>query len=450
MRRKRLRLQRALRVFAGVLALCGLAVLVYQIPYVNYHLSWRLDGIETSVYSFFHPVAAYLPTPVPGGPTEVISENIPVIIPESPSKPILVDPPASSPTGQATSAPASAATAVADPTETQAPTSAVPQPSPTPLPARVTLPPPLWEREDWNDCGPTTLSLYLKFWGWKGDQFTIQKVVKPLRADRNVNIDELTGYVHDYVPTLNADYRVGGTVNMLKQFLANGIPIAIEESLRIDQVYLTNDDHWAGHYILVTGYDDKFQIFFVQDTELGKDHVVAYKELDRAWQTFNRAYIMVYPPEQAQTVQNLQGSDWDRDTNRQHALDTAKAETVSDPKNAYAWFNMGSNLVYFDKYGDAATAYDTARSLGLPQRMLRYQFGPFLAYFNSGRNDDLLSLTQYALNVTPNSEEDMLWRGWALYRSGDKVGAVDMFTKALAARPGYGDAIYALKYAQNN
>ncbi|HMD89463.1 MAG TPA: C39 family peptidase [Anaerolineaceae bacterium] len=445
MRRKRMRLRRALRLIAGVLVLCGLAVLVYQIPYVNYRLSWRLDGVETYVYSLMHPVAGYLPTPLPGATTELASENISVNIPEAPSQPVEL---------AATRSPiiasaVSATTLAQDPTQTPGPL-ATPLPSPTPLPGRVTLPPPVWEAEDWNDCGPTTLSLYLKFWGWQGNQFTIQKVIKPQRADRNVNIDELTGYVNDNVPNLTADYRVGGTVNLLRQFVANGIPIAIEESLMIPQTYIMNDDHWAGHYILVTGYDDKFQIFFVQDTELGKDHVVPYKELDRDWQSFNRAYLMVYPPDQEQTVKNLLGSDWDRDTNRQHALDTATAETKVDPKNAFAWFNMGSNLVYFGRYNEAAAAYDTARSLGLPQRMLRYQFGPFIAYFNAGRNNDLLALTQYALNVTPNSEEDLLWRGWALYRSGDRVGAVDCFNKALAARPAYGDAIYALKFVQNN
>jgi len=436
-----------LRFIAGVLVLLGLAYLVYQIPYVNYRLSWRLDGVETYIYSLMHPVAAYLPTAAPGNATEVISKNIPVIIPESPSQPAGLTPTGSSPTGQVNSATSLAA----DPVGTLA-VSPTPQPSPTPLPQRVALPAPQWEAEDWNDCGPTTLSLYLKFWGWVGNQFTISKVIKPLRADRNVNVDELTGYVNNDVssPSLNAIYRVGGTLDLLRQFVANGIPIAIEESMFIPQIYITNDDHWAGHYILITGYDDKNQFFIVQDTELGKNHVVAYKDLDKAWQSFNRVYIMVYPPDQEQTVKNLLGSDWDPDTNRQHALDTAKAETQADPKNAYAWFNLGSNLVYFEKYSDAATAYDTARSLGLPQRMLRYQFGPFIAYFNAGRNADLLALTQYALNVTPNSEEDLLWRGWALYRQGDKAGAVDSFNKALVARPGYADAIYALKYVQNN
>jgi hypothetical protein len=44
-------------------------------------------------------------------------------------------------------------------------------------------------------------------------------------------------------------------------------------------------------------------------------------------------------------------------------------------KNAFAWFNQGTNLTYFQRYSEAAQAYDTARSIGLPQRLLRYQFG---------------------------------------------------------------------------
>jgi len=76
----------------------------------------------------------------------------------------------------------------------------------------------------------------------------------------------------------------------------------------------------------------------------------------------------------------------------QHALEIAQAETQANPKDAYAWFNLGSNLVYFEKYTEAAHAYDSARQIGLPQRMLRYQFGPFIAYFHAARYDDLLAV----------------------------------------------------------
>jgi len=144
------------------------------------------------------------------------------------------------------------------------------------------------------------------------------------------------------------------------------------------------------------------------------------------------------------------GDDWDVDANRKTALAQSLAETEKDPSNAFAWFNLGSNQTYFENYVAAAKSYDKARQIGLPQRMLRYQFGPFIAYFHSGRTADLLVLTEYALQRTPNSEEALLWRGWGLLRTGKKTEAIDLFNKALEDHPGYADAEYALNFAQNN
>ena len=93
---------------------------------------------------------------------------------------------------------------------------------------------------------------------------------------------------------------------------------------------------------------------------------------------------------------------------------------------------------------------ERARELGLPQRMLRYQFGPFFAYFHSGRIDDLLALTEYALQRTPNAEEAHLWHGWAMYRLGKKAEAIADFRKALDENPNYQDAQYALNFVQQN
>ncbi|MBI1855286.1 MAG: tetratricopeptide repeat protein, partial [Chloroflexi bacterium] len=116
------------------------------------------------------------------------------------------------------------------------------------------------------------------------------------------------------------------------------------------------------------------------------------------------------------------------------------------PNDAFAWFNYGTNLTALENYTEAANAYDKARSLGLPQRMMRYQFGPFIAYFQSNRIDDLTALTKYALERTPSSEEAMLWNGWGIYRQGDAQGAITMWRKALGARPGYVDALNALQF----
>jgi tetratricopeptide (TPR) repeat protein len=157
---------------------------------------------------------------------------------------------------------------------------------------------------------------------------------------------------------------------------------------------------------------------------------------------------MVYPPEMEPTLMGVLGDDWDMDVSRQHALETAQRETQEDPQNAFAWFNLGTNLTYFERYEEAANAYDTARTIGLPQRMLRYQFGPFISYFHSFRTEELLALTKYALGITRTSEEAMLWRGWAFYRQGDNSTALKYFRDALKIQPNYEDAQLAIQTVQ--
>ena len=127
-------------------------------------------------------------------------------------------------------------------------------------------------------------------------------------------------------------------------------------------------------------------------------------------------------------------------------MDTAQAEIDANPEDSLAWFNLGSNLVYFERYQEAVDAYNQARVLGLPQRMLRYQFGPFHAYFHTQQYDELLALTEYALEVTPNSEEALLWKGWALYNLGDNQGAIKAFRASYQENYTSFDAKYALDF----
>jgi tetratricopeptide (TPR) repeat protein len=433
-----MRLRKIICLSASLLAICALTYIAYRVirsPSLERSLSWRLDAAQSFVRSVFWPVGA-LPTAAVASNTSS-GDWAPAL--DIPTRTAL--PPTASPTPGFTVTPG--------PTSTPQPTPTITA-SPTPLPAKVVLQAPKWESQDWNNCGPATLAMYLRLFGFTGDQFTISNEIKPLRADRNVNVDELAGYVARHEKDLSIFFRVGGTTERLRQFLAAGMPVMIEEGFYIAQSYIMNDDHWAGHYLLLTGYDTANQFFIAQDSELGRDRIVAFKDLDKNWQAFNRVYILIYTADKDQDVQNIMGDDMDPDVSRQHALDTSLAETKATPRNAYAWFNLGSNLVYFERYDEAAKVYDTARSLHLPQRMLRYQFGPFLAYFHSLRNDDLLALADYALNVTPNSEEALLWKGWGLFREGKRVEAADLFRKALENRPGYSDALYALKYMQNN
>ena len=414
-------MRRTLLLKAGLI-LAGLIVLgfvVYQIPPVNNRLSWRVDFAMTYVRAALNPVGE-LPTALPQPAVEV------TLLPTSSPTP-------------------------GDPEETPTPgPTATPTLTPTAIPDAMALTPPEWEKQDINNCGPATLSMYMRYYGWEGDQTPIANLLKPLREDRNVNVEELVFYARTHAGWLHTEFRVGGDIEMMKKFLAAGIPVMIEEGFQIDETYWPNDDRWAGHYLLLTAYDDAGETFTAQDSFLGADRKVKYAEMDQNWKAFNRVYILIYRPEQEETVKAILGEDWDVETNRQNALDAAKAETETDPQDAFAWFNVGTNLVYFEEYGEAARAYDNARNLGLPQRMLRYQFGPFFAYFFSGRNADLLALAEYALQRTANSEEALLWRGWGLYRDGNAGLAIAEFNQALVENPNYQDAQYALEFVREN
>jgi tetratricopeptide (TPR) repeat protein len=399
-------------LLGAALAAAG-AWLVYQIPWVNYRLGWRLDMTQGVIRGWIYP-GDTLPAPSDG----VVDVSIPTALPSRTPRPNL--------------------TAQAGPTLT-------PTAVPTPIPSSVVLDPPQWEKQDWNNCGPATLAEGLRYYGWQGDQFDISDLLKPDRGDKNVNVEELIYYVKTRAGWLNADYRVGGTLDTLKRFIAAGFPIIIEKGL----VLAPNDGGggWAGHYLLLTGYDDAEGVFIGQDTNPisgGANRRVSYATVDQGWQAFNRVYMYVYLPDQQAQIDALLGSDMDVDQNRQNALDQAQAEIEKNPKDAYAWFNLGTNLVYFERYGEAGDAFDTALGLGLPWRFTRYQFGPYIAYFNQGRFQDVINLADATLYRTYKAEESHLWRGWAEYRLGETSAAIADFKDALSINPNYQDAQYAL------
>ena len=405
-------------IFLGLAGLALLTGLAWGVPSIQRRLAWQSEIALTYLRGVLNP-AGSLPTSLPQ-PQVAITHQ-----PTSPATPATTLEPTLSPT--------------VGPSPT-------PTPFPTPIPQAVSLTAPKWEKQDANNCGPASLALYLRHYGWEGDQFTISEEIKPFREDRNVNIEELAYYARNRTGWLNFEYRVGGDLETLKQILAAGLPVMIESGTRLDQSYWPNDDQWAAHYLLLTGYDETTQTFTGQDTYFGADKKIPYAKLDKDWQAFNRVYIMLYPPDQEPTIKSILGEQWDVEFNRQHALQAAQAETQEDPLDAFAWFNLGTNLAYFERYIDATEAFDRARNIGLPQRMLRYQFSPFMAYFHSGQIDDLNELLGYALKITRNSEEAFLWRGWMSYRQGNRVQAIEDFRRAIQANPNYEDAKYALEF----
>ncbi|HIE25054.1 MAG TPA: tetratricopeptide repeat protein [Anaerolineales bacterium] len=402
------------KIYLGIFVLVILGLVFSQLPPVKSRLSWRVEVAKTYLRGVINPVGA---VPTAKATNTLIS--------------------LSSSTPEAT--PALSVTPTIEPTATG---------TPEPLPAQVSLSVPNYELQDMNNCGPASLTMALRYYGWDGDQFDISEIIKPIPQDRNVNPEEMVYYVRNYAGWLRAEYRVNGNLYLLKKLIAAGYPVLIEETFHFDEPYYPNDDLWAAHYLLLTAYDDKDGAFIGQDSYQGANQRIPYETLMEDWKPFNRVYMLIYLPEDEDELALLLGDDWDEEKNRENARQASQRATEENPDDAFAWFNLGSNLLYFEEYAQSANAYDQARSLGLPQRMMRYQFGAFIASFQDHRTEDLLALTKYALQRTPNSEEALLWRGWGLYQQGDYEGAIASWELALKHRPNYFDAEYALDFAR--
>ena len=361
-----------------------------------------------------------------------------------------------SPTATATTQPAAV-----QPTAAQTPiASAAPPPQPTSLPAPAPAdadsssadlsPPPSariygmrHEQQTWNNCGPATITMALSYYGWQQDQTAAASALKPNREDKNVSPRELAAFVED-ATSVKAIVRMGGNLDLLKLLVSQEFPVIIETGAMFEAY------DWIGHYRAVVAYDDSYQLFYFFDSFLGvgdgaQGVAETYEKVDQDWQAFNRTFIVVYPPQQEGLLRSLLDSHWQPQDAAQIAFETAREEARRQPQNPFAWFNMGTSLVEMERYQEAAAAFDQAQRLGLlPWRMMWYQFGPFEAYFQTGRYDDVMSLAQINLNSAEEIEETYYWQGRVLEAQGKPEQAAAAFRRALRFNPNDEEARQAL------
>jgi tetratricopeptide (TPR) repeat protein len=201
-----------------------------------------------------------------------------------------------------------------------------------------------------------------------------------------------------------------------------------------------------GHYRVLTGYSDPDGHFIADDSYNGPGVTLEYEEFDQLWRVFNRAYAVAYPPDISGSVAAAIGPDLDDATMHSGAVATAQSELGSgdSASDAFGWFNLAGSLLALGDTASAAAAYDQARAIGLPWRMLWYQTGPFEAYAAEGRWDDVVALADANLRNAPNLEETLYWLGRARLARGDKAGALEAWQQALAHNPLYAAAEEAL------
>lgn len=313
------------------------------------------------------------------------------------------------------------------PTGTPTPEATAPPPAPiAALPPSAAIGGFRHEYQTWNNCGPATASMALSALGAAGDQSEAALFLKPDPDDKNVGPEELAAYARQR--GYGATVRVNGTIERLKSLLAAGFPVIVETW------FIPEPGDEMGHYRLLSGYDDGAGLFTALDSYHGPNVRLPYAEFDELWRVFNRTYVVVYPSNQAEAVQVLLGPDADDGAMFAAAAARARAD-LATRLDAFGWFNLGSSLVGAGDMPAAAEAFDEARALGLPWRMLWYQFGPFEAYAAAGRWPEVAALAEANLANAENLEESHYWLGRARAQAGDLDGARAAWRRALALNP---------------
>lgn len=440
MRRNRLLLLLAL-VVAGIIAIGILPSVMRKLP-TRYamRLPEPLQALALPVDSI--PI---LPTiAAPDTAADLIARDMP------PPAIVTSTPPTISPTQPVT----------ADAGSTPATTLAVPSPTATPPPTATPWPVPAAARmtgfthvyQEWNNCGPATMVMALTHFGRVHSQRDTARVLRPNPEDRNVTPSEMAQFVNAQ-ENLRGMARVNGDLNLLKRFLANDIPVIIEIGLDPPGEYRWLG--WYGHYLLPIAYDDATSQIWVYDSWLGTSEVpqtnadpngrvLSYDELESDWAQFNRSFIVLYGTEQESLVHDLLGEVTDDGIMWQRSLERAQVDARREAGNAFYWFNLGTSYNALGQFEEAAVAFDQARAIGLPWRMLWYQFGPYEAYYQTGRYEDIVLLANTTLQDRPYFEESFYYLGLAQAALGDDTSARANLEKAVAFNPSFTPASDAL------
>lgn len=417
----------------AIVLFCLAAAVVYNLPPVHERLAWRVTNWTVKIRRIINPPEKVLFVPQEAGAVETIAKaTLDALLPSATPLPSATLTPDSL---QATLTPLPSSTPFPTPTPTF---------TPTPIPASVALSGIAHEYQQFNNCGPANLAMALSYWGWQGDQRDTRAFLRPNLEvdDKNVMPAEMVAFVENYT-NLRAMTRVGGDLELLKRLIAAGFPVLIEAG------HHPPDDWWMGHYQLISAYDDVKGRLTVQDSLITPDLPFSYDEISAHWwRDFNYVYLLIYPPEREAEILSILGPRADEAYSYQYAAQVAQQETqtLAGRDLFFAWFNLGSSQVGLGDYAAAASAYDQAFNLyqGLseeqrPYRLMWYQIGPYFAYYNTQRYQDVINLANATFSWVgqPVLEESYYWRGLAYQALGDVNRATSDFRKAAALNPNY-------------
>jgi hypothetical protein len=297
----------------------------------------------------------------------------------------------------------------------------------------------VWQQ--YNRCSAAALSMMLWYHGWTGTYDTAILALNPHAGDVSVRSDEMIAFVEQQ--GFKAIVRTGGTLDILKALVAAGYPVLVENA------YTPEPGNWTGHNRVIMGYDDDANLLYAYDSSLGNGidgmgKTFNYEGFDLLWKPFNRTYLVIYKPEHEAQLQAILGDQWDATYNALWTSFQAENDLALDVNDPYAWFNMSVAQVALDNPERAVTAFEAARQLDVPSRLLWYQFAPFEAYLKTGRYEETIALGQEIIDSTTGVEEVYYYMGEAYAAMGNVQNASSYYQQTLSRNARFAPAQTAL------
>ncbi|MBI4225256.1 MAG: C39 family peptidase [Candidatus Sungbacteria bacterium] len=281
--------------------------------------------------------------------------------------------------------------------------------------------------QTFNNCAPAALSMTLSYYDIRKSQETLADELRPYHNRRGINDDkstppdELAEKAKEY--GLVAYYRSNGTIELLKRFVANGLPVVVRTRL--------DTGHDYAHYRVVKGYDDLARQIIQNDSYQGKNLRYSYETFEKLWQPFNYEYLVLASPEKEWIVKKILGEETDPAISWRKAVNAAEQKLAKDPTNTDVAFNLSVSLYYTGDYKRSAAEFEKIESL-LPMRTLWYRIEPIQAYFALENYARVFALSDTIFaNRNRAFSELYLLRGKSYLAQGDAVRAKEELQKAV-------------------
>jgi uncharacterized protein YvpB len=304
-------------------------------------------------------------------------------------------------------------------------------------PAAYEIPSKGFISQTYNNCGPATLAMVMRYFGKNVSQDTLRDQMRPFNTpsggvdDKSVMAEEFVTYAQKY--DLDGVVRPGGDITLLKTLVANNIPVVVRTLLHSD------DD--IGHFRIVRGYDDTRQVLIQDDSYQGANQEYSYDAFMQMWKPFDYGYILVYSTDQEALVKKILGDAMDEQTAYKAALQKNWNET-----DMYEQFNLSTAYYHLGQYQKSVDYYEKAQAAGLPPRTLWYQIEPIQAYLQVGDYDQVFTLTDWIFTNNNLAFSELYFlRGQADLAQNNHDAARSEFEKAVYYNQNYTDAQAALK-----